>query len=73
MKLSELVAYRTQLDEYNVPAIQRASILELENILHRVETSRVELGNYKQELKQNLDNINQQYLVVQLVVQVYCG
>lgn len=62
MKLSELVAYRNALEQFNVPTVQRSASLELENILHRVESVPVELGNFKQELGQNFKSIHDSFI-----------
>jgi hypothetical protein len=58
MKLSELVAYRNQLDTISVPAIQLTANMELDKILHLVSTHQIQLENTSSQLVGKTYNIN---------------
>ena len=58
MKLSELVAYRNQLDTLNVPAIQLVANTELDKILHLVSTRLIQLENTSSQLVEKTHDIN---------------
>jgi SAM-dependent methyltransferase len=50
MKLSELVAYKTELGKLTTRATQRDVELGLGQITHLVDTQSIQLGNFKQQL-----------------------
>lgn len=58
MKLSDLVAYKTALDNLSTRSAQREIELDLGKITHLVDTQSIQLGNFKQELDRQYDEIN---------------
>jgi SAM-dependent methyltransferase len=59
MKLSDLVAYKTALDKLSARTAQREIELNLGKITHLVDTQKIQLGNFKQELDKQYDQIYQ--------------
>lgn len=59
MKLSELVAYKNQLDNLSSRSAQREVELGLGKITHLVGTQSIQLSNFKQQLDTQYDAINQ--------------
>jgi len=57
MKLSDLVAYKTALDELSSKTAQREVELGLGKITHLVNTQTIQLGNFKQELDNQYNEI----------------
>jgi hypothetical protein len=58
MKLSDLVAYKTALDELSSRSAQREVELGLGKITHLVDTQRIQLGNFKQDLDNQFNEIH---------------
>jgi hypothetical protein len=59
MKLSDLVAYKTQLDNLSARSAQREVELGLGKITHLVGTQPIQLSNFKQQLDTQYNAINQ--------------
>jgi hypothetical protein len=59
MKLSDLVAYKMQLDKLSTRSAQREVELGLGKITHLVNTQSIQLGNFKQQLDTQYNEINQ--------------
>jgi hypothetical protein len=59
MKLSDLVAYKMQLDNLSTRPAQREVELGLGNITHLVGTHPIQLSNFKQQLDTQYNEINQ--------------
>lgn len=59
MKLSDLVAYKTQLDKLSTRLAQREVELELGKITDLVGTQSIQLGSFKQQLDEQYNNIYQ--------------
>jgi hypothetical protein len=59
MKLSDLVAYKIQLDNLSVRSAQREVELGLGKITHLVGTQPIQLSNFKQQLDTQYNAINQ--------------
>jgi hypothetical protein len=59
MKLSDLVAYKMQLDNLSARSAQRDVELGLGNITHLVGTQPIQLSNFKQQLDTQYNKINQ--------------
>ena len=59
MKLSDLVAYKMQLDKLSTRSSQREVELGLGKITHLVNTQSIQLGNFKQQLDTQYNEINQ--------------
>jgi hypothetical protein len=57
MKLSELVAYKNELDKLTSRTVQREIELGLGKITHLVDTQSIQLGNFKQQLNSHCDDI----------------
>ena len=61
MKLSELVAYRTQLEAMLAKPIARTADMELEKVTHLVHNQIIQLGDFDQRLMQRQQNIQQAF------------
>ena len=59
MKLSDLVAYKTALDELSTQPVQREVELGLGKITHLVSTQSIQLANFQQQLDSQYDVIHQ--------------
>jgi hypothetical protein len=59
MKLSDLVAYKTQLDSLSARSAQREVELGIGKITHLVDTQPIQLSNFKQQLNTQYNVINQ--------------
>ena len=59
MKLSDLVAYKMQLDKLSTRSAQREVELDLGKITHLVGTQAIQLSNFKQQLDAQYNVINQ--------------
>lgn len=59
MKLSDLVAYKTALDKLSTRSAQREVELGLGKITNLVDTQQIQLGNFKQELDKQYNEIHQ--------------
>jgi hypothetical protein len=59
MKLSDLVAYKMQLDKLSTRSAQREVELGLGKITHLVNTQSIQLSNFKQQLDTQYNAINQ--------------
>ena len=68
MKLSELVAYRTMLENLSAPNIQKEANMKLDIITHLVET-RESIGEFDQQLKNNQMVINRSFDAFEATVQ----
>ena len=60
MKLSDLIAYRTMLNNLSAPNIQREANMKLDIITHLVDT-RESIGEFSQQLKDNQAVINRSF------------
>ena len=60
MKLSDLIAYRTLLNNLSAPNIQREANMKLDIITHLVDT-RESIGEFSQQLKDNQAVINRSF------------
>jgi len=58
MKLSELVAYRNQIDMQIVNDVKQQAQSELTKVIHLVESQSVQLGNHTETLKEHFNEIN---------------
>lgn len=61
MKLSELVAFRNHLKAWSIKDAQRTAELDLENIMHLIETRPGQFGTTTQMLNQNLEQVRLSY------------
>jgi len=59
MKLSDLVAYKMQLDKLSTRSAQREIELDLGKITHLVGTQSIQLSNFKQQLDAQYNEITQ--------------
>lgn len=59
MKLSDLVAYKTALDELSSRSAQREIELELGKVVHLVGAHPIQLSNFKQQLEVQYNEIHQ--------------
>ena len=59
MKLSDLVAYKNELDKLTARTTQRDVELGLGKITYLVDSQRIQLGNFKQELNNQYNEIYQ--------------
>jgi hypothetical protein len=59
MKLSDLVAYKIQLDDLSARSAQREVELGLGKITHLIGTQAIQLSNFKQQLDTQYNAINQ--------------
>lgn len=59
MKLSDLVAYKMQLDKLSTRPAQREVELDLGKITHLVGTQAIQLSNFKQQLDEQYNQIDQ--------------
>jgi hypothetical protein len=59
MKLSDLVAYKMQLDKLSTRSAQREVELDLGKITHLVGTQAIQLSNFKQQLDAQYNEITQ--------------
>lgn len=59
MKLSDLVAYKTALNKLSARTTQREVELGLGKITNLVDTQQIQLGNFKQELDKQYNEIHQ--------------
>jgi hypothetical protein len=61
MKLSELVAYKTQLDKLSAKSSQRQVDIDIGKINNVVESHPIQLGNYTQQLQHQLQHIQHSF------------
>jgi len=61
MKLSDLVAYKTALDKLSARTSQREVELGLGKITNLVDNQQIQLGNFKQELDKQYNEIHQSF------------
>ena len=61
MKLSELVAFKIELDRLSAPEIQFEANLKLSIISHLAESSKIQFGNCTETIKNNQASINQAF------------
>jgi hypothetical protein len=57
MKLSELIAYRNQLLEYDVADVQYHARHELADVVHTVKNSVIQPRSFTQSIEEDLDNL----------------